>query len=613
MLLQGNDKEEQPVEYASRLLTAAERNYSTTEREALAVVWAVQHFRGYIEGSEIRIGTDHQPLKWLMSLKSPSGRLARWALSLQPYNIKIEYTPGKFNVIADTLSRPPCEDSSESTCGVCSLTIELPRRSAQDIRKGQLEDPELQKIISDFEDPKSVGYANWTNRGYIMNNGVLYRYNPDEEEEDPQLVVPSQERLHILKEYHDSPIAGHYGGERTFQRIASRYFWTGMRKYILDYTKSCPDCQKYKVTNLKPAGLLQTPVMSQRFETISIDLFGPLPETKTGERWILIIEDTATKWVELFPLVQASADACARKLIDEIFLRYGVPRKMISDNGTQFVSSIMQKVTHCLGIKQALTSVYHPESNPVERKNRDLKTQLGILVGNDHTNWSEKIPSIRFAMNSVKNESTGKSPAYLTFGRELRTPDDVTKDLREIITSDTFVPQIQPYLLKLADTLKEVREVTEKRQDHSKKYGDQRRREAPEYEIGDLVIVQTHKPSNQKEGYTAKFRPRRDGPYQIIKRLSPSTYQLSLPKSCVPIGSYHTSALTPFVCRTSSLPAPTIPLRARGRPPKVPKSGSPTGRSGNPEGETVTRAYSTKTSSQQMSPRSTDARPENYT
>ena len=106
-LLQGEGVDERPVEYASRLLTAPERNYSTTEREALAIVWAVNRFRGYLEETSVIIITDHQPLKWLMSLRSPSGRLARWALQLQPYNLQIHYTPGKANVVADTLSRPP--------------------------------------------------------------------------------------------------------------------------------------------------------------------------------------------------------------------------------------------------------------------------------------------------------------------------------------------------------------------------------------------------------------------------------------------------------------------------------------------------------------------------
>ncbi|GFU70442.1 retrovirus-related Pol polyprotein from transposon 297 [Trichonephila clavipes] len=110
VLLQGEGSDEHPIEYASRLLTPAERNYSTTEREALAVVWALKKFRGYIEGTEITVASDHQPLKWLLNLKSPTGRLARWALEIQSFNLKVQYIPGKANVVADMLSRPVTQE-----------------------------------------------------------------------------------------------------------------------------------------------------------------------------------------------------------------------------------------------------------------------------------------------------------------------------------------------------------------------------------------------------------------------------------------------------------------------------------------------------------------------
>lgn len=103
-LLQGEGVDEKPIEYASRLLTPAEQNYSTTEREALAVVWAITvKFRGYLDCAKIYVKSDHQPLKWLMTLKSPTGRLARWALALQPYDLQIDYVPGRTNFIADML------------------------------------------------------------------------------------------------------------------------------------------------------------------------------------------------------------------------------------------------------------------------------------------------------------------------------------------------------------------------------------------------------------------------------------------------------------------------------------------------------------------------------
>lgn len=150
VLLQGEKDKEHPIEYASRLLLPAERNYSRTEREALAVVWAVKKFRGYIEGSEIFVLTDHQPLKWLFSLKSPTGRLARWALELQCFNIKFGYTPGRQNVVADALSRPPCSKEAhiQECCECFTFYIDFPQQGAAEIRKYQLEDEEVKKLYT---------------------------------------------------------------------------------------------------------------------------------------------------------------------------------------------------------------------------------------------------------------------------------------------------------------------------------------------------------------------------------------------------------------------------------------------------------------------------------
>lgn len=128
-----------------------------------------------------------------------------------------------------------------------------------------------------------------------------------------------------------------------------------------------------------------TPAASRRFETLAIDLFWPLSITVEGYQWIFIIEDVATKWVEIFPLKRATAETYARTLIDEVMLRYGISRRIISDNGSQFIGAVMQQVSYCLAFSQSLTPVYHPEANPVERKNRDMKVQLSILVENAHT------------------------------------------------------------------------------------------------------------------------------------------------------------------------------------------------------------------------------------
>ena len=569
-LLQGEENEELPVEYASRLLTTAEKNYTTTEREALAIVWAIGRFRGYIEENSIVVITDHQPLRWLMTLKSPTGRLARWALQLQPYNLTIRYTPGKANALADLLSRPQCDLETRPACPVCTIHVGLPTQGARTLREEQLQVPEVKKIIEDLTSTNPEVFQPWSAKGYVLNQGVLYHYAQDGDEEDAQLVVPTQDRPRVLREYHDAPTAGHYGIARTLQKITARYFWPGMRRYVTDYLKTCLECQRFKPANTKPAGLLQTPVLRQRMEVISVDLFGPLPPGDNGEKWVFIAQDYATKWVELFALVTATAEACAWTIVNELGLRYGLPRRIISDNGTQFISAVMQKITYCLGITQSFTPVYHPEANPVERRNRDLKTQISIQIGESpHSTWPSKLPSIRFAMNTSRSQGTGFTPAYLMFGRELRTVDDVTHDLRSVIVSENFVAEATPKLLLLAEVLNSAREHHEQEQTVRKRYADQFRQPSHPYQIGDLVLVAVHQASNAKQGTTAKFLPRRDGPYAIRALKGPTSYELETTDTPPQvIGTYHVSQRTEFHGPVKTPPAPVAPVRRRGRPRK---------------------------------------------
>ncbi|GFS48787.1 transposon Tf2-8 polyprotein [Trichonephila clavipes] len=172
----------------------------------------------------------------------------------------------------------------EEICELKTIIIDFPTRTANELRTEQLKGLELKKIIDCFENTnKGVDFANWTGRGYVMNQGVLYRYSPHAEVEEAQLVVPTHEREKILKLHHDAPTAAHYGADGTFSRISSKYYWTGMRKFIADYVKSCSECIRYKATNQKPAGLLQTPVPAQRFESIAIDLFWSL--TRNDRRY----------------------------------------------------------------------------------------------------------------------------------------------------------------------------------------------------------------------------------------------------------------------------------------------------------------------------------------
>ena len=140
----------------------------------------------------------------------------------------------------------------------------------------------MRKIIEALEEGSPERTSPWTSRGYLLNQGVLYRYTQDDDTDEAQLVIPEQERTRVLKENHDSPTAGHYGVEHTLQKIRRYHYWPGMRNSVAQHVKACSACQRYKPSNLKPAG----------------------PQ---DEKWILITEDYATRWVELFALTTATA------------------------------------------------------------------------------------------------------------------------------------------------------------------------------------------------------------------------------------------------------------------------------------------------------------------
>ncbi|GFY03919.1 transposon Tf2-8 polyprotein [Trichonephila clavipes] len=378
------------------------------------------------------------------------------------------------------------------------------------------------------------------------------------EGEGESLTSAQKEKLNLLLESFQNVFEP--GGEAT--NILDHHINSGksppisVPPYRMSPVKDCPDCIKYKASNQKPSG---------------------------GKRWIIINENCTTKWVELFALPNATAKECAITLIEEVLLRYDIPRRLISDNGTQFVSAVMQQICYLLNTHQSLIPVYHPQANPVERKNRDLKPRLAILVQDKHDCWSKKLPFIRFALDTAKCEMTGQTAAFLNFGRELRIPSEVVNDFRVVIQNDNFVPEITPYLsrnslsfpLRLERRLKSNRIVGSLTQIIREKLLQHINLEN--------VFVASHPLSNAAQGRSVKLMPRRDGPYVILTQRSPSSYEIaSLDNPGEPLGVCHTSALIP--CNNDKI-KPLNPLRKRGRPPKVPQSpGSSSGRRRNQRG-----------------------------
>ncbi|GFT41732.1 retrovirus-related Pol polyprotein from transposon 17.6 [Trichonephila clavipes] len=202
----------------------------------------------------------------------------------------------------------------------------------------------------------------------------------------------------------------------------------------------------------------------------------------------------------------------------------------------------MQLTCDLLEITQDLISVYHPQANSSERKNRDLKPRLTILgVGREHSAWEDRLPLVHFTMNTSVCHTTGPTAAYLQFRKQLRTSDDIRHGIRQIIDNDNFVPVITPYLKRFANSILDVTDRVEQKQDCQKENFDQRRRRKY-FKPGDKVWMAIHPISRNNK--SRKFMPKREGPYLILTLRSPITYETSDPaNSDQALGSYHVSAL----------------------------------------------------------------------
>lgn len=405
VLTQDIDGGERVIAYCSRSLSRAERNYTVTERELLALLFSLEKFRMYVEGTRFRVITDHYSLLWLNNLKDPSGRLARWAVKLRQHSFELIHRKGASHKVPDALSRIDSPTSKEVQVLSTSLLNDGSDPWYNDLRDRIIQDP------SSFPQWKLVNNVLFK---YIPNNLPL-RSNVCEW----KTVLPKNSRPVIVEKCHDLPTSGHFGFYKTLSRVQEQFYWPKMRADVLKYVRVCKVCQSQKISNSSPLGTMGIQKsVDYPFQVVAVDLMGPLPRSRGGNSFVLVVTCWFSKFTLLFPIRKAISSAIVKLLENQIFLIFGVPQIIICDNGSQFAGKTFKKLADSYKVKIWFTPRYAAQCNFVERTNKTVGTAIRSYI-KEHKDWDTNVPQIQYAVNSAKHEVHNLQPSLIVFGRHV--------------------------------------------------------------------------------------------------------------------------------------------------------------------------------------------------
>ena len=561
-LMQDFGKGWQPIAYDSSKLNPAQRNYSTYDRELLAIYRAVTKWRHYLLSHYFEVLTDHATLKHLITQPElKNSRRIRWISDLQEYDFDVLYSPGRTNP-ADPLSRLLYLDMVSFTTSELSLLM-ISNDSFLEINELHVStltpDTQLRsRIIASYSRDPFYSPAN-TSR-FQTNGGLYYIHG--------RICIPADLELKqfLLREYHEAPYSGHSGIRRTIDAVSRVYFWPRLSHDVRKYVNSCLLCQKNKITNVPPRGLLfSNTIPTRRWEDISIDFIVSLPPClETGHDAIMTVVDRLSKGAHFIPCFTTnSAQDVANLIIQQIYRLHGLPKSIISDRDSRFTSQFWQALFHRLGCKLNLSSGYHPQTDgQTERANRTIEELIRLYCSDDQRQqlWEQYLPILEFEYNNAVNVSTGYSPFYLWYGQHPHTPATLAVD------SDPPALRTPPtttdFLKHLNETVASAQNAIARAQRSQAEYYDKKRRPLL-LSVGDLVFVEKSALPEGRRGN--KFSPLRHGPFKVTKKVSDVAYRLDTPATWDSHNVFHVSFLIPARPHRESLPESIIDTRVSGK------------------------------------------------
>lgn len=489
ILLQQQQNEWRMIDCCSRRLSSSEENYAATELEGLAVVYAVSKFRHYLLGRYFRILTDHCALCSLTKKETQCARLRRWALILNEFNYDIVYTKGSLHQDVDCFSRAPVNNEHDEYLDDKLLVVTRPA--------------DTDSWLEAYDDEESQLYYNLALAGEKnckLVNDIIYV--------ESKLYIPANKRQQILKESHDSTIAGHGGLEATMRRM-DEFWWPNMLTDVRKYVTTCANCQLRKAERSRPPGGMRMHNALEPGAEIAMDYFGPLPETLRHMKFIAVAVDVFSRFIYAQAVENETADKFARFLCDYMG-RFGVPKAIRTDNARAFNNATVKEILGIFGVKHINSPPDHSRGNAVvERAIQTLQMKLTTIMADQNAalDWESSVPMAVLSMNTAVHKSTGYSPYELMFGREygciqpsVRSPQKTPQDLHAQI------------IRRQAEEVRaEVLENTLEAHERSKAYFDARHKERS-YQIGDLVLAAAGRKRR------AKLAPRFEGPFKVIAK-----------------------------------------------------------------------------------------------
>lgn len=508
----GKDK---VIAFFSKKLNPAELNYTTNDKELLGLIYFLQRFRCYLEGSNFEIFTDNQVLKSFFTKPKLSRREARWLETLGIFGIfPITLKPGKIHVLGDTLSRAP--HASMNALEVLNV--------------------DLEDVIDGYEDDKFYGSVLKLLKGEEISDEImrrkilkikpLFHLNERKLLYCGKLCVPRKAIPTILQLAHDAKTAGHFGYLKTLSRLKN-YHWKHKSRDVKNYIQGCLVCQQkkdYLGKKLTDPTSLEVP--ERRWGSLASDFIVKLPKTKNGFDSITTYVDRLSRRVHFIPSKDSdTAVDVANAFFSNLFKLHGMPDSIVSDRDPKFTSKFWKRLMELCGVKLKMSSSRHPQTDgSSEIMNRMVENYIRCYCNYHQNDWDELLPGAEFAYNSAVSDDLGMTPFEADLGWNPKSPLDLMS------SSNHLNETVAEFKERLKETLEDAKFA------YQLAKADQSARSSLKYKPhsykpGDELWISKSlfKDAYSKSQVSDKLSAKRFGPFKVLELIGKNAVRLELP------------------------------------------------------------------------------------